>query len=730
MASDASRIDLHAHLHGILQEWLAQPLRDVFDELDTRLFSLAGHSRSGTQQHLYFDAMRHLRVARVGVETNFLQSADQALQLVPDADVHERPRGALQLLDKDEQEETLQLEQQTQRLSERVAPALTALLTRLSELAGHAPPRDPLASAISPRGLSRAFRSALATVDVNIEIRLIALGLFGHHVLAVLEPLYAQLNARLRDADILPELQESAPPARPRGFVPAPRRVPQRLPDDDAPAANSGSAKDVASDTQPDGNDERIGELNRLMTLRKQAAVASEDGLLGTVLDSPLRGPLLSVEMLDSALDELWTYDGEPLGFKPELLAKARTLARIGDGCLAPDDEDVIDMIGLLFARIHGDSDLPAPMRTLLARLHVPFLRTALREPMLLHGEIHPARELLDELGDLAIGWCDSSDPNGDLLKQVALTVEQLAAHREGVQSVEYARAIEILNGQLETQARRAELAEHRTIETIIGRERLELARSRVVALVQQRLRQHEPMPWVRQLLRGPWAHHLALVWLRQSETSAAFRQALEFVDELLWIDEPRSGRQDAERLARARAVLPTQLRQGLAGVTLHDSEIESLVLRLEDYLDAQLQGTEPAAYLYENDPTLVQTDFAAQWKESIVEDQPVAGSVDPALLAKLRTLAPGTWFEFRPSSQDDSERAKFCWTSPYTGHYLFVNRNGTRVREMTATDLATEMESGLTRMLDANRLLERSLRALIDQLREHITRFDLAASR
>ena len=729
MDSDVSRIDLHAHLHGILQEWLAQPLRDVFDELDTRLFSLAEHSRSGTHQHLYFDALRHLRTARVEVETRFLQSADEALQPGPEVDLRVYPRGALQLLDKDEQEETLQLEQQIQRLSERIEPALTALLARLSELAGHAPPQDPLASAISPRGLSRAFRNAIAEVDVNIEVRLIALGLFGHHVLSVLEPLYAQLNARLRDADILPELQESAPPARPRGFIPAPRRVPQRLPDDDAVATTGRTATDAVLEMQPDGNDARIGELSRLVTLGRQASVAPDAESLDGVVDARPRGPLLSVAMLDSALDELWTYDGEPLGFKPELLAKARALAHVGDGCLALDDEDVIDMIGLLFARIHEDSDLPVPMRKLLARLHVPFLRTALREPMLLHGSIHPARELLDELGDLAIGWCKSSDPNGDLLKQVALTVEQLAAHREGVQSVEYAHSIEILKGQMETHARRAELAEHRTIETIIGRERLELARSRVVALVQQRLRQHEPMPWVRQLLRGPWAHHLALVWLRQGEVSAAFRKALEFVGELLWIDEPRNGHQDAARLARASEALPAQLRQGLAGLNLHDSEIEGLVLRLHDYLEAQLQGTEPADYLYENDPTLVQTDFAVQWKDSIVDDQPAAAPIDPVLLAQLRTLTPGSWFEFRLPQQEEIERAKFCWTSPYTGHYLFVNRNGTRVREMAAADLTKELEAGLARMIDANRLLERSLRVLIDQLRENFDSLDLAHS-
>src|SRR5690606_21886727 len=102
--------------------------------------------------------------------------------------------------------------------------------------------------------------------------------------------------------------------------------------------------------------------------------------------------------------------EGEPLGFKPQLLATARTLADAGDARLSSENEDVIDLIGLLFARVRNDPELPAPMREMLARLHVPFLRTALKESGLLHNTSHPARELLDELGELAIGWSASSD--------------------------------------------------------------------------------------------------------------------------------------------------------------------------------------------------------------------------------------------------------------------------------------------------------------------------------
>lgn len=720
-----TKIDLHARLHGTLQEQLAQPLHTLFDELDTRLFDLAERSRSGTQQHMYFDALRQLRMARVEVETQFLQSADEALKPVPENPHQRSARGPLELLDKGEQEETLQLEQQIQQLSERLAPALTALLARLAELAATTSPNDPLLSPLAPRGLSRAFRSAMDRADVNIEIRLIAFGLFGQHVLRSLDPLYRQLNTLLRDAGILPDIVDSASQRPTKKYAPVPRRAgPRRTPEDDAPVAASTQATERISG-EPDGNDIRLGELHELLSARNQALHAQKQSQQPADVDPQTTFVYLHSSTLDSALDALWTYEGEPLEFKLKLLDKARALASEGDARLTSDDEDIVDLIGLLFTRIQQDSDLPKPMRDLLTRLHIPFLRTALKESDLLHGSNHPARELLDELGELAVGWCPSSDPTGNLLKVVALTVEQLASHHLNDKPIEYGHAIDALNQQLEALRRRAEVAEQRTIETTIGRERLALARNRVSSLLQQRLHQYEPMPWVRQLLRGPWAHHLALVWLRNSESSSDFRQALRFVDDLLWADESNGDSQDLDRLAQVCQDLPAQLRQGLSGVTLHDSEIEELARRLENFLDAQLQGEQPADFLYENDPSLAQADYALQWQDSITINQPVADEVDPALLAKLRSLAPGTWFEFQASPHEDMERAKLCWTSPYTGHNLFVSRTGSKSRELSAEELVVEVESGLARVIESNRLLERSLRALIDQLRKSIDNLD-----
>lgn len=733
MHAGDERISLHAHLHGILQNALAPALRDLFDELDTRLFNLAERSRSGIQQHMYFNALRLLRMERVTVETRFLQRADEALFAESEAASSTPRHGALQLLGKDEQEETLQLENQIQRISGHLGPTLATLLVRLASLAGHEPPADPLIHPISPRGLGRAFRQSMDGVDVNMEVRLITLGLFGQHVLQSLEPLYARLNAHLKQAGILPELADAPAPTLTPSFVPRPPRTPRPVPQADTQGTPASPDPARRPAPAPDGNEQRITQLRDLMDLYRQSAIPGATPQSVVTPEQPARpqlqraSPLLSREAMDSALDQLWTYDQDPLELKSQLLATACRVAQLDDGLPTSDDEDIIDMIGLLFARIRSDEALPEPMRKLLARMHLPFLRTALREPALLSGSTHPARELLDELGELAVGWCEAFDPGGAMVRQVALTVEQLAAHRHGVDASEYARACDGLNREMGAQLRRAELSEQRAIEALIGRERLELARTRVASLVRKRLDRCEPLPWIRQLLAGPWSHHLALVWLRHNETSAVFRDALDFVDELLWVDATSIGSEEDERLQNARDTLPERLRTGLDGITLHDREINDLVHRLDAFLQAHLGGHELPEFLYESDPTLMRVDFSAPWQDTDLDEQPPAESINPRLLSRLRTLAPGTWFEFRlpPQSEGENEsrfeRSRLCWTSPYTGRYLFVNRNGIKTHEMNAAELIPVLESGMARMIESQRLLERNLRSLIEQLRATI---------
>lgn len=147
------------------------------------------------------------------------------------------------------------------------------------------------------------------------------------------------------------------------------------------------------------------------------------------------------------------------------------------------------------------------------------------------------------------------------------------------------------------------------------------------------------------------------------------------------------------------------------------------LATRIDDEDDPvthyKLRGEDAPDVMYEADPSLAQADFSTQWREALTDEHAGRPDPDADLLAHARSLPTGTWVQFHGARANDSEieRGKLCWTSPYTGHGLFVNRNGVRLREASPEALAIELKSGDAFVIDHGRLLERTLRSLVEEL-------------
>lgn len=670
----AARLRLLSHLQQMLRERLAAPTHQLFDQFERRLFDLAERSRSGTQQRQYFDGLRECQRKRAQCEQDFLYLAVAPLH--PES---RRALGEMQaplaLVELEELEETLAMTQVAAHAAQHLAVPLDALERRLAALADRA--REPDEPAVlGPQALGQAFRRACHALDLSLEVRLVAYALFSSHILETLESTYAELNRELVAEGVLPALP--APSARVRA-APPPR-----------PAARANGANVP----------KLVQEVNQLLAQRRPQAVA---------------GPGLSREQLLHALARVVPDNDDPERLKRDLLAQSRHEVHASSAGFETQDEDSIDLIGQMFRFVRHDPSLPNALQPLLTRLHLPFLRAALMDPGVMQTNAHPARDLLDAVGDAALGWSPGTDPEQGLVNCLEAIADGLV-HGDAAGNAGFEQALEQLNEHLAPQRRRAELAEHRAVEATLGRERLRIARGRVASLLDRRLQRYNPLPWVRQLIRGPWANYLVLAWLRHGETGAMWLGAMEFVEELLWCDEFGAGTTDRARLQRARARLEGELRAGLAAVAYHDRDVERLSAELTDFLDALLLSTSAPGFIYESDPTLGNADFSLSWSEHELEEQPAAESLDAGLLSQLRELPPGTWFEF---GGRHSERAKLSWTSPFSGRSLFVNRNGLRVDEIPPERLADEIERGLTRVIESSRLIERALRAVIARLRD-----------
>jgi hypothetical protein len=97
-----------------------------------------------------------------------------------------------------------------------------------------------------------------------------------------------------------------------------------------------------------------------------------------------------------------------------------------------PLDRQSVELVSRLFDAIDGDHRIAQDVRGMLAKLHAPAMRLALRDPALLDDETHPLWVFVNRLAYEAEMSPDAGDPERARLLRVGLTsIEQVAAQPE-----------------------------------------------------------------------------------------------------------------------------------------------------------------------------------------------------------------------------------------------------------------------------------------------------------
>jgi hypothetical protein len=728
-------------LRGVAQKRLSGLIGELFAGVDDALFDMAERAASNTQQGTWFDGMREIRRKRLRAEALWQEAINRQLQefeggkLAPTADelgdTRKGPADVLALVDEAELEESLAVDAMVDKADTRLNRPLYALNQRFGVLAAGRKV-DNANNPIGPRLLSRAFATAIAEFEVALPVKLIVLKLFERHVLAGLESLYDECNTILVQAGVLPELRYS---------VPARRRDPA------APAIEQAAEAAVAEAiAEVEGGSERgdqeilqvVGELRSLLAARRGGGVG---GAVGATSGPPsgAAGGLGARELLNALTlmqEEMQAQGyGAPsaqpaAAVKQELLRQVR---RLGGPAPAPGhlgaDEDTIDLVGMLFEYAVQDRNLPPPIAAMLGRLQIPYLKVALLDREFIAHKSHPARRLLDELALACMGWSEESDRDHRLYNKVQEVVATLLRDFDDDTGI-FERLSADFGDFIEKNRKRAELVERRTTETARGKERLEVAQRTAARALLSRLEGRQIPPMVRDLLSRKWSNYLVLTYLRHGEDSAEWRAATRFIDDFAWSVEPKKDEADRLRLREMTPEIERLLRQGLASTGLHEGHLQELwdevarIYRQQQAPTAASRAPEPAAA-----PEQITVSFAAgRGGEEVVfgpRDAVDDDDVDMAAVEALgtwlkiaRALKAGTWFEF---VKDDGsrERAKLLWISTIKALYLFVNRNGLKIAEKTASELAEELKEQKAVILEQVALVDRALDAILHKLKD-----------
>lgn len=715
---------------------------ELLDNVDDTLFDLAEKAESNASQTEYFDGMRETRKKRPRIERMFSEYvargfADFAAGRPPRTSEVQRAfsaSGELSLVDDRELEESLAVSSMVAKADGRLSAALMALNQRLSVLSGGrttTSANNPLA----PNALTEAFREALGELtDVNIRVRLIILKMFERYVLKVLDTLYQDVNVRLVQAGVLPQLHHPVVTRRPGGS-PGAMRTPRAAAA--SPAEPDGTPAYVDNDTVADElHQELMQQLTSLLAARRHAerpegsharaggASLTPAELLGAL--TLLQGESRPLPALPAAIDTVAASEMVQ-HLKDELMVQIQRLSGAAHANVSGSDEDTIDLVGMLFEYILQDHTIPAPMQVLLARLQIPYLKVAILDRRMFAHASHPARRLLDQLADAAKGWSEESDRDHRLFEKVKGTVEALLQDFDDDVGV-FERKLAEFTQFVEQNRKRAELAESRATEAARGRERLQNARRLAAQAILSRINDRNLPSLLRGVLTRPWANYVVLIVLRQGQDSAEFRSAVHFVDDFAATAEVPQGESARQRYRGALTSIEKHLREGLATVAFQEPDIERLLDELRKFWRQQLGEPAPAmqAATPAIDPEAV-LGVAHDTQPAIAEGAPdvddfepddMSVNIDAGSLQAVRDLKVGGWVEFIDAS-GTRERAKLSWISPISGKYLFVNRRGLKVADRTAVQLATELHDHRAVILEEVPLFDRALDAIVDRLRK-----------
>lgn len=735
---------------------LKQALQGLFDSADDSLFEMADRATSNVEQNAFFEAMRDLRLKRKTIERGFLQKIFESFATLNQYEIGKAPLldavsfDALSLVQNDQLEESVAVDAMVSKVINRDGVALGHLTTRLDALVSKK--IDEKNNPIGPRALCEAFLEACRDLGVEIKVKLIIFKLFEKSVLGDLDQLYAEVNQLLITAGVLPELK-SAPP----------RRNPERsAAGRGARADGAAAAADGSGGAGDEGMQEVFGVLQSLLAevrgsgmpareLPAGAVPISSNDLMRLLSHIQQRLPGQSAAAADEF--DLRNQLESLLGRASAKSGKARVVGEV--------DEDVINLVSMLFEFILDDRTLPDSLKALIARLQIPMLKVAVLDKTFFSRGSHPARRLLNEIASAALGWVDQDDAQRDTLYQRIDQVVQRLLNDFADDPAIFAELLAEFVAFTGDERRRSDLLEQRTRDAEEGRAKSELARQQVEQALNQRLLGKTLPEAVVRLLHEAWSKVLMLTCLKHGVESEQWQTVLVTMDELVWSVEPHDDPQARLRLLELVPGLLRSLREGLDSAGIDPFVTSEFFTRLEVLhvqafqrfkraMPAVVESAEagvptlaeeavqvlPAADVASVLPLLelpASADLEPADEPAMVEvveeiillapgerrEQEVEAHLadDDEALLQVDGLRVGSWVEF----QEDEEhklRCKLAAVIKPTGKFIFVNRTGMKVLEKTRMGLAVEFRRNAIRLLDDALLFDRALESVIGNLR------------
>ncbi len=734
-------------VHETCQRALLGRLKAYFERADDALFDLADKALSNEEQNIYFDSMREVRVRRHSIETNFSIAIDEAFGALVDTQsprpVDEAYEGlkadALSLVHDDDLEALVAVDSSVARANSDFGEAIQYISLRLDSLVPVKvyQKNNPVGADV----VCAAFMTEIKKLDVSIKAKLLLFRLFDKMVIGSLGDIYRQINNVLIEHNVMPSLPS-------RGT----KRHPMRRQTDAADGRGQAQAAPRSILTP-----EVTNTLTRLFgeqLITEGAVQVNAEQLAANQLVQLLN----AAQRLPQQAGVL--QKGADIRALVAQLKARKTGAKIGRV-----EDQVMNLVNMLFDFILEDRNLAPAMKTLISRMQIPIIKVALADKTFFTKRGHVARKLLNEMSTAAIGWQgDAQNADKDpLYKKIDHVVRTLLNDFNTDVSI-FNDLLVDFTAFLEKERKRIAILERRTVDAEDGKAKAEVARTTVALEIEVRIQEYVLPEAVSKLINDAWSNVLFVTALKHGYDSKEWLGMLDTLDELLWSVQQPANAEQRQKLIKSVPQLLKKIRTGLDTISYNPFEMSSLFKSLEEVHLGCIRGKSPVVMRAEKEelaqpsveeqhnpqaqdaePAVAparESDAQPESEPSQLQNEPeieeiaieglnpfssAAGQATPEVendepeayhLQQVDSFVQGAWFDLKLQPESNSRCRLAAFIKP-TGKYIFVNRNGMKVAEKSKEELALMLKRNALRPLDNSMLFDRALETIVSGIRK-----------
>ena len=602
-------------IQGICIEALEAQLVLMLNTADDRLFDMAESSYNNAQ----FDAMRLLRVKREGLIRSFRQEISnnfRSLLINPDnpaqssKNVEQLSLDNISLVKNDDLEEKIAIDTMVKKAEVANHLALDHIRQRLNQIID-----DKIIGSednpIAPLQVCQAFKNATKTLDLDIASLLVIYKLFDRSVMQNLMQVYLTLNQFFVKKSVLPNLSDSPMSASNSSMTLNPssasaQDVVGQLAINQSEQINAGqtinpslaasqnglnhSPQTSVTTTETVGQNEVLNEIHRLLANSRPVAPNAPQEHSHAAASHSNQQAAIDTQQLVDILSQLQANQSGtqqaviPAGVIKESLTVAAPQLENQElsGAIGSLNEDMIDIVSMLFDFILEDDSIQPEVKSVIGRLQIPMLKVGLVDQNFISNRRHPARLLLNELAHAGIS-CDmkdaSSKPMFDKIEQIADNIIQ-----------DFDKDIALFDHLLQdfnhfkTQfLRKTTIFEQRIKEAEEGKAKAETARGEVNQCLTELCSKKRLPEVVKSILKNIWSHVMLLEKLKDNESG--WNSRVKVAKLLVWSVQNFQTAERLDKLVNKVPILVKSIKTGAELISFSPIEVTHLLEQLEGRL-------------------------------------------------------------------------------------------------------------------------------------------------